>query len=76
MSEEVKLAFPVVIDDASKNQFFDVGMSLRDYFAAKALVGMAANDYWALNLNGEPKSMDAVANVAYQMADAMMKARQ
>ncbi len=47
------------------------GMALRDYFAAHAMQGMFASG----NL---PKSVgnDEVAQVAYQMADAMMEARE
>lgn len=46
------------------------GMTLRDYFAAKAMQGMLASG----NL---PKSVSdqAVASVAYQMAAAMLEAR-
>jgi hypothetical protein len=47
------------------------GMTLRDYFAAKALQGMLASG----NL---PKTMpDAdIAECSYNLADAMMKARE
>jgi len=47
------------------------GMTLRDYFAAKAMQGMFASG----NL---PKSVqdDELSSVAYQMADAMLKARE
>ena len=47
------------------------GMSLRDYFAAKALQGMLASG----NL---PKTMpDAdIAECSYNLADAMLKARE
>lgn len=46
------------------------GMTLRDYFAAKAMQGMFASG----NL---PKSVqdDELSSVAYQMADAMLKVR-
>ncbi len=46
------------------------GMTLRDYFAAKAMQGIFASG----NL---PKSVqdDELSSVAYQMADAMLKAR-
>jgi hypothetical protein len=46
------------------------GMTLRDYFAAKALQGMFASG----NL---PKSVtdEELAAVAYQTADALLKAR-
>ena len=47
------------------------GMTLRDYFAARALQGMLASG----NL---PKTMpDAdIAECSYNLADAMMKARE
>ena len=44
------------------------GMDLRDYFAAKALTGLlteASVDF----------KDDAIAELAYSLADAMMKAR-
>jgi hypothetical protein len=50
------------------------GMTLRDYFAAKAmqqLMPMVSNDPRTLM----PLDFD-VANMAYQMADAMLKARE
>jgi hypothetical protein len=44
------------------------GMSLRDYFAAKAMQGMLANrDAW----DGE-RHNDYVATQAYKIADAMI----
>jgi len=44
------------------------GMTLRDYFAAKALQGFLANN----NASGTPESN---ATAAYTFADAMLKAR-
>ena len=44
------------------------GMDLRDYFAAKAMQGLLASDVSA--------PANAFAQKAYEMADAMMKARQ
>lgn len=44
------------------------GMTLRDYFAAKAMQGFAADP----NTNGEPY---LIAKVAYDWADALLKAR-
>ena len=44
------------------------GMTLRDYFAAKAMQGLLASDVYA------PK--DKFAENAYAMADAMMKVRE
>jgi len=59
-----------------ENQFHpnygkDRGMSLRDYFAAKAMQGMMA-DGQAFRLVAE----STLANTAYEIADAMLKARQ
>jgi hypothetical protein len=45
------------------------GMELRDYFAAKAM-----QSYWS-DPNVTPE-LDAAAAWAYEMADAMLKARQ
>ena len=45
------------------------GMDLRDYFAAKAM-----NAY--LSEDDAPIDFTMIANRAYQMADAMMKARE
>jgi len=45
------------------------GMSLRDYFAAKAMQGICSHqDTVVLNDDG-------IASYAYEMADAMIKAR-
>jgi hypothetical protein len=46
------------------------GMALRDYFAAKAMQGMMA-DGQAFRLVAE----STLANTAYEIADAMLKAR-
>jgi hypothetical protein len=54
----------------------DPGMSLRDYFAAAALQGMAAGNYWSDNFNNsKPEFLNSVAEVAYSAADAMLAAR-
>jgi len=47
------------------------GMTLRDYFAAKAMQGMF--NYWDENPNLE---FEHIADCSYDMADAMMKARE
>lgn len=52
-------------------------MTLRDYFAAKALSGMLGNDYWAQNADETmPSAIAATASCAYAVADAMLKARE
>ena len=49
------------------NGYFAPGMTLRDYFAAKAMQGLLAS--------GVEASMKELAEKAYAMADAMLKAR-
>ncbi len=57
------------------------GMTLRDYFAAAALQGLCANPgaaYQANSVNGwgiVNCTVNSVANEAYELADAMLKAR-
>ena len=46
------------------------GMSLRDYFAAKAMQGLIACDDFH-----DQKSCDSIAVFAYNQADAMIAAR-
>jgi hypothetical protein len=63
MEQEMK-AFPTAADNGhSENQD---GMTLRDYFAAKAMQAMV-NEYDDFNM---------MSKYAYEMADAMMKARE
>ncbi len=49
------------------------GMSLRDYLAAKAMNGIIANN--AMIDTSTDQTLEWVAKNAYQMADAMLKAR-
>lgn len=53
------------------------GMTLRDYFAAQALTGA---QIWDAVINGKnaqfSASTEKLAEVAYAVADAMMKARE
>jgi hypothetical protein len=79
-------AFPVVTNmgvfhDAHGNEVQDIqsigGMSLRDYFAAQAMVGIVAR----MNADTFRKYVAAVADgremvAAYRMADAMLAARE
>jgi hypothetical protein len=51
-----------------------VGMSLRDYFAAKAMQGIFASN--AEHDHEDEHIFDAVAEAAYKQADAMLKARE
>lgn len=54
-------AFPAQHYDLAEGEH---GMTLRDYFAAKAMQALVRDNYF-----------DVVADRAYLMADAMLKAR-
>ena len=55
---------------------FTMGMTLRDYFAAKALQGLLSSGWCGEARELAPKSgSQEVATDAYIMADAMMRAR-
>lgn len=59
---------------------FNPGMTLRDYFAAKAMQGYLANSWQAKELDEMGKSpieqMALVAEISYAMADEMLRARE
>jgi hypothetical protein len=62
-------AFPRQLDD---NHYGELGMSLRDYFAGQALVGIYAAGPGALPATAN----EAVyAKASYRVADAMLLAR-
>ena len=63
-------AFPATQDNGA-NQGGVSGMSLRDYFAAKAMQAVMSTPMIAPVGGSDP-----VANLAYSMADAMLKARE
>lgn len=72
------LAFPLV---GSLMEVQESGMTLRDYFAAKALQGVLANPSGVVQANSSCGwslcncTFDDVAEFSYQLADAMLKAR-
>ena len=66
-----KRAFPTTIDNYYEGTE-TAGMELRDYFAAKALQGMFAN---SATKQVERTDLPIFAKVCYEMADAMMEAR-
>lgn len=64
-------AFPVNTEMLNGGLSPSSGMSLRDYFATKALQGMCSGEIW-------PSDADAnrMAEKSYLFADAMLKARE
>lgn len=79
-------AFPTkypALDPRASGFFTEDGMTLRDYFAAKAVQGLLANSEGAHKgqeptldaLCRDKKIADTFAELAYDMADAMLRAR-
>jgi hypothetical protein len=66
-------AFPTKINTehfSHPSTIYNTGMTLRDYFAAKAMTGLLTAE-----IVGE-YSNEHVAEIAYRIADAMLKARE
>jgi hypothetical protein len=65
-------AFPIIDFENSEDGYiyFDQGMDLRDYFAAKAMQSLLF-DIKAIQVD-----MNKTADLAYKFADEMMRARE
>lgn len=70
-------AFPVLGGGFAKMLDGDamVGMTLRDYFAAKALHGIMQADAWETDDGELIYSNESYAKEAYELADAMLAER-
>jgi hypothetical protein len=73
-------AFPLHNHGAQTLGLHVTGMTLRDYFAAKAMQGLMAGR-WKADMHGIPydayrADADEWAKSAYHFADAMLKARE
>jgi hypothetical protein len=64
-------AFPL----ATEGGHFSEGMTLRDYFAAKAMLGLYQMAAVRAYTPDENDAEQELADQAYLMADAMLKAR-
>lgn len=62
-------AFPSSHNDGDGVRWYN-GMSLRDYFAAKAMLGEI------INQGLEGRDLGHIAGMSYEIADAMLKARE
>ena len=56
--------------------FKQQGMTLRDYFAAKAMQSTLADDAYVERTETPAEWLAIVAKASYEMADAMLKARE
>ena len=60
-----------------RGDMYSLGMTLRDYFAAKAMQGLIARESTgAFNFEACPNDPWRVALWAYDVADQMLKARE
>ena len=81
MTEPIKdggPAFPMASGPeprANETTHYNEGMTLRDYFAAKAMQGMLANKGFIYGKTADEDDSNG-AKRAYKIADAMMKARE
>lgn len=76
-NKEYEQAFPTH-DDNYDSKYSGPGMTLRDYFAAKALQGLLANTVMG-DASIHDRAPDWLADIsvgAYEFADAMLKARE
>ena len=64
-------AFPTNIHNYGDGKYGSQGMTLRDYFAAKAMQGLYSDPEWRIDMD-----FSDTAYAAYNQADAMMKARE
>lgn len=78
MNEQIKDGGPAFPQAFAMSPPLDQGMTLRDYFAAKAAAGLWANQEWMINVHkatGKDPSY-CIAAAAYESADAMLAARE
>jgi hypothetical protein len=67
-------AFPIGLEAFGEDK---TGMTLRDYFAAKAMQGLLAGNLSTLQgLDKSFQSDGSISDIAYKMANAMLKARE
>lgn len=74
VKHEDERAFPVSVDMGNGRSATNLGMTLRDYFAAKAMqpvIGYLIENGGAEN----PEDAAAIAKISYTMADAMLAER-
>ena len=65
-------SLPIVQEFEGKRLTMTEGLTMRDYFAAKAMQGVVSG----LSTRGEPLNYKECALFSYELADAMLKARE
>lgn len=71
------LAFPIAIDMGNGTIATHHGMTLRDYFAAKAMAAIIMNPETQHELKSmdRDQGMETISIIAYMQADAMIRER-
>jgi hypothetical protein len=74
-------AFPTTVHNYGDGMYASEGLSIRDYFAAKAMQGLISDEDWRESADWreekfEESAADYTACAAYVMADAMLRARE
>ena len=64
-------AFPHTVNAADGTPIAHLGMTLRDYFAGQALIGLLAMP----DIDHDDRSMQDVINTAFHYADGMLEKR-
>jgi hypothetical protein len=72
MKDKTTPAFPA---PAGVSHITEQGMTLRDYFAAKAMHSLRIEDAILHNEDCDFSTIDEIAESAYSQANAMLKAR-
>jgi len=70
MSNTNEPAFPTEVWDSRGIPQHTQGMTLRDYFAAKAMQGLLSDNEFSSELSAQ-----GLATAAYDLADAMLQVR-
>ncbi|WP_354684794.1 hypothetical protein [Cupriavidus necator] len=81
MTTEIKDGGPAFPTNGPDNGVYGAGLSLRDYFAAKAMplfIDLVPTEVWnqGQGIGGKVDSALMAAKAAYRMADAMLAARE
>lgn len=69
-------AFPVGIPSANDEGWLNEGMTLRDYFAAKAMQGIFSNTNVVCFEEIKDLDRQCIPEIAYGVADAMLEVRE
>ena len=70
MFNNTEYVYPIICEGNPKYKIQSEGLTLRDYFSGKVIIGLAS-----LQWHSGCPSFEKQAEMAYELADAMMEAR-